>query len=382
MRKIYASAFLVFVLSVFFTLSCSKSDDDNYVPVDPDPVSPVVVDLTQVPYAKLSDYHFFEGELKNQEPSFGMLPFAPASQLFTDYAHKKRFVWMPEGTKATFTSDSEILELPVGAALVKSFYFKNVQNIATPGQTRIIETRVMIRKVNGWIFADYVWNSDQTEAFLDLAGSPTTVVWRDTEGEDHTVQYRIPNESQCIVCHKQQNGGGQEITMIPIGIKPQNLNYNFNYGSESTNQLEKWIEYGYLEGNFSLPNADNSAVDYNDATQSLEKRARSYVDANCAHCHMNNRHCDYRPMRFAFSETGASNGLTNMGVCVNTQDMQGFPTTLNKIIAPRAPENSMLFYRLNTVDESYRMPLHGRSVIHREGIALMESWINSLDSCD
>ena len=46
------------VISILF--SCSS--DDNYVDV---PTSPVVVDLTQVPYPKLSDYKFFEGELKN-----------------------------------------------------------------------------------------------------------------------------------------------------------------------------------------------------------------------------------------------------------------------------------------------------------------------------
>lgn len=380
MRKLYASAFIAIFLSIFFIFSCSRNDDDGYSPVDP--VSPVIVDLTQVPYPKLSDYHFFDGEMKLQNPSVGMLPFAPASNLFTDYAHKKRFVWMPDGTKATFAGDSQILELPVGAALVKTFYYDNVQNSGTPGQPRIIETRVMIRQDSGWMFADYVWNIEQTEAFLDLAGSLTTVVWRDGDGQDHTVDYRIPNESQCIVCHKQQNGGGQGIFNIPIGIKPQNLNFNYNYGSETKNQLTKWVEYGYLDANFSLPAQENSVVDYNDATQPTEKRVRSYFDANCAHCHMNNRHCDYRPMRFAFSETGTSSGLTNMGVCVNTQDMQGFPATLNKIIAPRAPENSMLFHRINTVNETFRMPLHGRSVIHEEGVALIQSWINSLDSCN
>ncbi|MBD3583857.1 hypothetical protein [Flavobacterium selenitireducens] len=380
MRKLYASAFIVFVLSIFLIFSCSRNEDDGYAPVDP--VSPVTVDLSQVPYPKLSDYHFFEGDMKLQTPSEGLLPFAPASSLFTDYSRKKRFVWMPDGSKATFASDAQILELPVGAALVKTFYYENVQNTATPGQPRIIETRVMIRKESGWIFADYVWNGAQTEALLDLAGSLTTVVWKDDNGQDHTVDYRIPNESQCIVCHKQQNGGGQGIVNIPIGIKPQNLNFSYNYGSETKNQLTKWIDYGYLDPDFSLPTQENSVVDYNDASQPIEKRVRSYFDSNCAHCHMTNRHCDYRPMRFAFSETGTSSGLTNMGVCVNTQDMQGFPATLNKIVAPRNPEGSMLFYRINTVNETFRMPLHGRSVIHAEGVALIQSWINSLDSCN
>jgi hypothetical protein len=97
---------------------------------------------------------------------------------------------------------------------------------------------------------------------------------------------------------------------------------------------------------------------------------------------MNDRHCDYRPMRFAFSETGNANGQTNMGVCVNTEDMQDFPTELNKIIAPGNIDGSMLFFRINTTDVTYRMPLHGRTVIHEEGVALIEEWINSLHDCD
>ena len=82
----------------------------------------------------------------------------------------------------------------------------------------------------------------------------------------------------------------------------------------------------------------------------------------------------------ASSATGLPNGegLTNMGVCVPTQDMQDFPPALASIITPANPNRSMLYYRINTTDESYRMPLHGRTVIHEEGVALMEQWINSL----
>jgi len=133
-----------FLFFTFFHTSCSNQDDEYKA------VSPVVVDLTQVPYQKLSDYKFFEGDIKLQNPSLNVIPFAPASTLFTDYAHKKRFVWMPEGTSATYDGDNKVLNLPVGAALIKTFYYDNVQPLNT---TRIIETRVMIRKATGWIFA-------------------------------------------------------------------------------------------------------------------------------------------------------------------------------------------------------------------------------------
>ena len=385
MKKHSASLIALAIFSVFVILSCSKSEDEFYIPVvvTPAPTSPVIVDLTTVPYPKLSDYKFFEGDLKEQKPALDVLPFEPASALFTDYAKKKRFVWMPKGTKATYNTDGKVLELPIGAALIKTFYYDNVQNVTPLGASRLIETRVMIRKATGWIFANYVWNTEQTEAVFDLVGSFTNISWKDENNVVKTTDYRIPSDVQCIICHKTQQVVDINVitAFTPIGIKPQNLNFNYNYGTETKNQLTKWIELGYLEDNINLPSAANTTVDYRDTSKSLDLRARSYVDANCAHCHMDDRHCDYRPMRFAFADSGNENGYTNMGACVPTSDMQGFPEALNTIVSPGNIDRSMLYYRLNTTNETYRMPLHGRTIIHEEGIQLIEQWINALPRC-
>lgn len=88
---------LLIVLAAY--CSCTK---EEYVTIDS---KPVVADLTQVPYPKLSDYNFFEGALKNLKPSFGVIPYKPVTELFSDYALKKRFVWMPNGNKATYVND-------------------------------------------------------------------------------------------------------------------------------------------------------------------------------------------------------------------------------------------------------------------------------------
>lgn len=373
MKKNYLIS--LFILLIIFIVACSDSNEQEYTPV-----SPVTVDLTQVPYPKLSDYNFFEGDLKLQIPALNVIPYAPSSALFSDYAHKKRFVWMPTGSKSTFVSDDKVLDLPIGSALIKTFYYDNVQ---PENVTRILETRVMIRKATGWIFADYVWNTEQTEAFLDLAGSYVPVTFKDENNITRSVNYRIPSEVQCMVCHKNNEMVNNElvITYIPIGIKPQNLNYNYNYGTVSKNQLTKWIEQGYLNESFTFPTADNTIANYSDTSKPLELRARSYIDANCSHCHQENRHCDYRPMRFAFKETGGVNGHTNLGVCVPTADMQDFPSAYNTIIKPGDTNRSMMFYRINTIDESFRMPLHGRTLIHDEGVAIIGEWINSLTAC-
>lgn len=366
---------ILLTLISIIIVACTDNSSEDYTPV-----SPVTVDLTQVPYPKLSDYKFFEGEMKNQIPALNVLPYEPISSLFSDYAHKKRFVWMPNGTKAVYNSDDKVLELPVGAAIIKTFYYDNVQPNNT---TKIIETRLMIRKSSGWIFADYVWNEEQTEAYFDLNGSYVEISWKNENNIIKNVNYRIPNEVQCNVCHKYKEtiDGEYFEKHIPIGIKPQNLNSNYTYGTETKNQLAKWIEQGYLEDNFSAPNQTNTVVNYNNTSADLETRVRSYLDINCAHCHNTNGHCDYRPMQFSFNQTGNANGRTNMGVCVPTSDMQDFPLTLSTVIKPGNTEKSMLYYRINTTNEYFRMPLHGRTLIHDEGVALIGQWINSLSGC-
>ena len=371
----YVKFFFLAISTILF-ISCSDNDDEYTV------LSPVTVNLSTVPYPKLSDYHFFVGDMKNQVPESDVLPYEPASSLFTDYAHKKRFVWIPKGMKATYDGDGNVLQLPVGSAIIKTFYYEKVQPL---NATKIIETRLMIRKADGWIFAEYVWNNDQTEAYLDMNGSNVSIDYKDENNILQSVpNYRIPNVVQCIICHKsKQMVNNVEVdTYLPIGIKPQNLNFDYNYGNETKNQLTKWIEKGILQNNFSLPSEANTAIDYKDATKPLEKRVRSYLDINCAHCHQDNRHCDYRPMRFSFTESGdIQNGRANLGICVDTQDMQDFPPALSKIISPGNVNRSMLYYRLNTTNENFRMPLHGRTVIHTEGVNLLQQWINTLQPC-
>lgn len=352
------------ILFTFTLISCNKEEDESeaYTPI---PVSPVKMDLTQVPYAKLSDYNFFEGNMKNQQPVYGVIPYKPESELFTDYAEKKRFVWIPTGLKATYVNDYSILELPIGAALVKNFYYNNVQpsNI-----TKIIETRIMIRKSNGWIYANYVWNDTQTEAFLDLNGSTKQISWIDNNSILRTINYDIPNELKCAGCHTISN------EKRPIGIKPQNLNGNYNYSDGIYNQLSKWKSLGILENN--MPNNIYSVVNYKDTSKPLETRVRSYFDANCAHCHQPGGYAAFFNLKLEFKET---TNLTNMGVCVSPNHT--IPGLEGRIIKPGNLSQSLLYYRITTNDPYYRMPFLGRTIVHAEATILIAEWINSMTDC-
>lgn len=362
MRLNYFFVSFLIVISLFY--ACKKKT----IQVPCEDVPTAVNDTSyfeSAPYNTLSAYNFFEGDLKDQIPAERVLPYEPISALFTDYAHKKRFMWMPEGAKATYNGDGKILTFPEGTALIKTFYYDNVQPNNT---TQIIETRILIKKEEGWIFAEYVWNDEQTEAYLDMDGSFKPISWIDENNNLKSSNYRIPSDVECLICHKIME------TPIPIGPKPQNLNKDYTYSDGTMNQLQKMIEVGYLEE--SLPSNINSVVDYNDNTLSTDLRLRSYLDINCAHCHQEGSHCSYRPLRLAFSET---TDKTNMGLCVEPDEF--INPSLTDIISPSNIERSVMYYRLNSTDEAVRMPLTGRSIIHEEGVQLLEQWINENTEC-
>lgn len=350
------------LLTLLFLIYCKN---DEPIPVV-ETSQTVNFNINEVPYPKLSAYAFFSGELKEMNPNDKVVPYAPASSLFTDYASKKRFIWMPAGTKATYDGDDKSLNFPVGTILIKSFYYNTVQPDNT---TKIIETRLMIKKSSGWTFAEYLWNDAQTEAYLvtgnDFAsGTSTNITFKKPNGDVISTDYRIPSESECFACHKLNN------QPVPIGVKPQNLNYQYNYTSGLKNQLQKLLDEGYLQ---SYPTNIVSTVNYEDVTKPVDLRLRSYLDINCAHCHQDLARCDYRAIRLSFNMT---NNLTNLGVCVTADEP--VDSSIEKIIKSGDYTKSVMNYRMSSVSESNRMPLLGRTVVHDEGVLLLRQWINSL----
>lgn len=354
-----------FALLALFTVLYACSSDDSSGNKDDDggeyeELSPVVMDLSAVPYAKLSDYKFFKGDLKNLDPAYKVLPYNLNSELFTDYALKKRFVWMPKGTMAAYTADAEQLNFPAGTALIKNFYYENVQPDNT---TRIIETRIMIKKADGWIFANYKWNDEQTEAVLDMDSSIIPITWNQ-DGITKTTNYKVPSESTCTSCHAV---GG---IFTPIGTKPQNLNKNYTYNDGVKSQLAKWKEEGYLN---EVPENILSSIDWKDTSKSLDLRARSYLDINCAHCHSPGGSCDYTPMNLAFAATA---NPINAGVCVEPLDFAG---DREYLIEKGNPRRSVIYFRMETTMPAEMMPLTGRTLAHTEGLKVVEEWIAAME---
>ena len=360
MAKKY-TPYLWFVLLAVVISSCS--DDSGYSVIEPDPVSPVVFDIENVPYQTLSEYNFFEGSLRDLEPVYGVLPYTLNSTLFTDYAKKKRFIWLPKGVKASYVNDYSALDFPTGTVLIKNFYYENVIPNNT---TKILETRVMIKLETGWDFANYVWNEEQTEAYYTNEGSVESFSWIEMN-ETKSVNSKIPRRAECFTCHSKQN------TPLPIGVKPQNLNRTYDFEEGSMNQLYKLIDQGYLDNN--LPTEITSTVNWKDTSQPLELRVRSYLDINCAHCHSDQGYCNYTHIRFGFEHT---DNIENLGVCVENDFQLGGSDT--HIVKPNDPIASALFMRLSSTEDEIKMPLIGRTLVHDKGITLIEEWINSIQT--
>lgn len=351
---------LLSVILVIVVMACTNDKDE--LPAPGPVTSPVVFDLAAMPYDSLSTYNFFSGNIADLVPVQGVLPFAPITPLFSDYAHKSRFVWMPPGAQARYVDDHKPLDFDDGTILIKNFWYDNVQ----PGNAkRILETRLLFKRNGLWEFGNYVWNDAQTEAVLDLSGSYKPLQWLDDNSQVQDVVYRIPSDAECFVCHKRND------VPEPIGAKPRNLNSTFSYADGPMNQLDKWVAAGYLEN--SLPAVIETTAKWDDPGVDLNDRVRAYVDNNCAHCHSDDKHCDYRPMRFAWDET---TDPVNLGVCVEPEEVLN--ADLTHIVARGYIDRSMLYHRINSTDETVRMPLLGRTVVHEEAVLLFGDWINAL----
>lgn len=354
-RTLIVSTLFIFGISV----SCTESLTEEIAVVDN-------LDLTQVPYASLSEYGFFTGKLNELNPKQGVIPFELATPLFSDYAHKKRFFILPEGDKIGYI-ENETFNYPIGSVLVKNFYYENDERDTSQGQ-RIIETRLLIHENEGWMSYGYVWNDAQTDAKLSLVGGQTEVNYTNKQGELITINYAIPNQNDCNSCH---NVSG---TFTPIGPKARHLNTEVNYKDGKKNQLQHWEELGLI----SLPESSKvpKAVVWNDPNSApLHARAEAYLDINCGHCHRPEGSANNSGL-FLYN---LEKDISKKGVCKKPVAAGKGSGGLIYDIVPRNAEASILHFRMNSTQPDIMMPELGRSMIHEEGVVLIKEWINSLE---
>lgn len=339
---------------------------------------------------RLSDWNLMQIRDGALLPNPGVEPFDLNTPLFTDYAHKLRTVWMPEGTRAEITADGDI-EFPVGAILAKTFYYplagataekSRVQHVAMPDLeldergglaldgVRLMETRLLVHRESGWVALPYVWNEEQTEAHLEIAGDATSLTLVYDDGHEQPFPYLVPDANQCAGCHATNH---TEKKVLPVGPKVRHLNRTFAYPQGERNQLEHWAAVGYLPA-IDPATAPRNAVATDFASGSLDERARSYLDINCGHCHNPSGPADTSGL-FLDHETMEERRL---GVC--KPPIAAGRGSGGKLVSihPGRPEDSIMVFRMDSVDPGIAMPELGRATVHREGVELISEWILAL----
>lgn len=320
--------------------------------------------LEKRPQRLLSAYGLF-ADAPAQNPSQGVLPYDLKVPLFTDYAEKYRFVYVPKGQPASYHRQ-EAFEFPVGSVLVKTFAYP--ADLREPdADIRLVETRLLIHQEGGWNAWTYVWNDEQTDASLKVAGKVLPIEFVDREGQNQSIDYIVPNKNQCKGCHTFNRA------LTPIGPKARNLNKNFHYADRSVNQLAMWSEKGILIG---MPTLDQIEVlpAMEDVTAPIDKRARAYLDINCAHCHRREGPGSTSGLFLTYGEQNPTAwGLEKRPVAAGRGS-----GGLTYDIAPGDAESSILYYRMDSRDPGIMMPEVGRTMVHVEGLDLIRDWINQM----
>jgi uncharacterized repeat protein (TIGR03806 family) len=346
--------------------------------------------------AKLSDWQVVYADAGKLALNTGVIAYDLNTPLFSDYAHKLRTVWMPPGESARFNAEGNF-EFPVGTIISKTFYYPKAKGGGAGGaktvartydQSRdfagtgrsdeglrlanvhLIETRLLVRRADGWQAFPYVWNASQTEAELARTGDTVPLELVAEDGGREAFTYVVPNENQCAGCHVVDLNTK---AIAPIGTKARHLNRSLDYAAGSDNQLLHWNRIGYLTG---MPERAGVArnADWRNVAESVDARARAYLDVNCGHCH----NAQGPANTTALDLTIFAADDRHLGVC-KPPVAAGRGTGDHFFdVVPGKPQDSILAYRMLSSEPGVMMPEQGRSTTHREGVALIEQWIASL----
>ena len=297
--------------------------------------------------AHLSELGLFSDE-KRLEPVPQALPFTVTSPLFSDHAGKERFALLPQSAKILLANDGRLV-FPDGAMLVKSFYYAKS---GEQGGRLVLETRVLRKHAGEWYGVSYRHDPNQDSARRVAGGSWIRVGNVDTPGAPKL--YRVPSQPQCSACHAQ----GKD--MLPIG---PNLNL-LEHTSPLFARLQQDVGTGDIPEHSQVP-------DWSDQTLPALTRARAYLHANCAHCHLPERNASNTGLYLDYWQ-GSS-----LALGINKRPVSAGPGTGNMsfVVVPGKPEESILLFRMISQKPGIQMPDLGRMVRHQEGIDLVRQWI-------
>jgi uncharacterized repeat protein (TIGR03806 family) len=298
--------------------------------------------------ATLSAFGFFAG--RTHTPSIHLIPYQLKTPLFSDYAEKQRFIYVPTGGAITADGDGR-LAFPVGAALIKSFGYPD-----DSGTLKILETRVLLRRAGGWVALPYVWRADGSDADLRVGGTRIPVQF-DHKGAKASISYAVPNKNQCKQCHSS----GDQI--MPIGPVWQNMKFPRKGDREQ-----------FLKRLPQLARLAVAATWDEEKSGTIDERARSYLKINCGHCHTPNGSASNSGLFL----DGSAREAVAYGIGKRPVAAGRASGDLDFIIEAGRPDRSILISRMKSTEPGIAMPELGRTMAHDEGIKLLEDWIAAM----
>lgn len=342
--------------------------------------------------AQLSAWQLLQVQDRQLVLNDEVLPYQLATPLFSDYALKLRTIWLPDGTAARYR-DSDPFDFPVGTVISKTFYYPIDKASAAPNSDeaprllkadtnpaeltdpslaldryRLIETRLLVHQASGWQALPYVWNDAQTDAALQITGDIQRL-----QLENTAFNYVVPNRNECAGCHVLDQNKGD---LSPIGTAARHLNRLIRDANGEQQQLAHWQQRGWLTQSPAPEQLPANAlwqesVGLQDSHDDIEERARAYLDINCGHCHQPGGSGDTSGLFLHAAETSAM----RLGVCKPPVAAGRGAGGHHFSIVPGQPERSILSYRIESQETGVLMPELGRSLVHNEGLQLVNAWI-------
>ena len=301
-------------------------------------------------------------DLQKLTPDKNLVPYGLIVSFWSDGAEKTRFISLPANQKIKFAPTGE-WAFPCGTVFVK--HFDLATDETKPDQKRRLETRLLVCDDHGGVYGvSYKWRADNSDADL-LETNLTEEISIKTATGARTQNWYYPSRADCLTCHTANAG-------YVLGVKTRQLNRDFTYpAGEIKNELSAWNQLGWFDTNLtdadikSLPKLAALA----DEKFSLEDRARSYLDANCAQCHRPKGTVAGFDARF--DTPLAQQGLIRGHVLIDER-IDGA-----RVVAPNDIWRSILFMRTATT-EGFKMPPLARNTIDERGMKLLRAWIESL----
>ncbi len=295
--------------------------------------------------ARLSETGCFETTNAKQAAP-GLIPYEVNSPLWSDGAAKRRWMALPDGSQITVAADGHF-NFPIGSVLVKEFSLDN----------KPIETRLFVLHSDAvWAGYTYEWNADGKDANLVANGAVKTI-------GKQTWQY--PSQAQCLQCHNSAAG-------FSLGLELGQLNRSITQNNEVLPQLAAFEKMKLFTK--PLPNP-LPQLPPPTAALSAADASRSYLQSNCSFCH--------RP--------GGTGGgaldlryetpLSGTGLCNVTPSAGDLGLSNARLLAPGAPERSVLLARLR-VRGTQQMPPLASNLVDTNAQAWLTDWIQNVKACN